>query len=105
MINGSFTVVKQGLVLGGYIPTHCTGAISFSSATPNVEFILRDYSGGGRGNSPDVKFWGGNRVTLYNSKSGTVEFHVLYKKVQPCLNLSEPLLNPHKTQTFRIATK
>ena len=71
MINGSFTVIKQGLVLGGYTPTHCTGALGFSGATPNVEFILRDYGGGGRGNYPDVKFWGGNRTTLYNSKSGT----------------------------------
>jgi hypothetical protein len=71
MINGSFTVIKQGLVLGGYTPTHCTGSLGFSGATPNVEFILRDYGGGGRGNYPDVKFWGGNRTTLYNSKSGT----------------------------------
>ena len=71
IINGSFVLIKHGVVLGGYVPTHCSGALNFSYYTPNLEFILRDYGGGGRGNYPDVKFWQGNRTTLYNSASGT----------------------------------
>lgn len=77
-IGGDMVVVGTGMQLNGYKPIHCTGSLAHSSATPNVEYILRDYAGGDKGNQKDVKCWQGNRTILYNSVTGTelkVGFH------------------------------
>lgn len=71
LIGGDLTIVGVGQQLNGYRSTHCGGALAFSSATPNVDVLLRDYSGGGRGNTKDVKFWAGCRPYLINSASGS----------------------------------
>ena len=70
-IGGDLVVVGTSMQLNGYTPIHCTGALAHSSATPNVEYILRDYAGGDKGNEKDVKCWQGNRTILYNSATGT----------------------------------
>ncbi|MGB0883623.1 MAG: hypothetical protein ACPGTG_02785 [Flavobacteriales bacterium] len=70
-IGGDMTIVGTAQQLNGYQTTHCTGALAFSSATPNVNVSIRDYSGGGRGNFADVKMWAGCRPYLINSKTGT----------------------------------
>lgn len=70
-IGGDMVVVGTSMQLNGYTPIHCTGALAHSSATPNVEYILRDYAGGDKGNEKDVKCWAGNRTILYNSATGT----------------------------------
>lgn len=70
-IGGDMVIVGTSMQLNGYNPIHCTGALAHSSATPNVEYILRDYAGGDKGNQKDVKCWAGNRTILYNSATGT----------------------------------
>jgi len=70
-INGDFTIVGTGQQLNGYEPTHATGSIAFSGATPNVDVTLRGYSGGDRGNAKDIKLWQGGRPILINSKTGS----------------------------------
>lgn len=70
-IGGDMAIVGTSMQLNGYNPIHCTGALAHSSATPNVEYILRDYAGGDKGNQKDVKCWAGNRTILYNSATGT----------------------------------
>lgn len=70
-INGDLTIVGTGQQLDGYQTTHCTGSIAFSGATPNEDVTFRGYSGGGRGNSADIKHWQGSRPILINSKTGS----------------------------------
>jgi len=70
-INGELTIVGVDQQLNGYRPTHCTGALAFSSATPNVDVPIRNYAGGGRGNVIDVKHWQGSRPFLINSETGS----------------------------------
>jgi len=69
-INGDLTIVGTGQELNGYSPIHATGAIAFSGATPNVDVILRSYSGGDQGNL-DIKLWSGGRPVLINSATGS----------------------------------
>ncbi len=71
LIHGDLTIVGTGQQLNGYQPTQSTGAIAFSSATPNVDVILKGYEGGGRGNTVDIKHWGGSRPILINSALGS----------------------------------
>ncbi len=70
-INGDFTVVGTQQQLNGYRPTHCTGSLAWSSATPNEDVFIRNYGGGGRGNIVDGKHWQGQRGYLINSESGS----------------------------------
>lgn len=71
LINGDLTIIGTGQQLNGYQPTQSTGAIAFSSNTPNVDIILRGYEGGRRGNFVDIKHWGGSRPILINSALGS----------------------------------
>ncbi|MCT4663724.1 MAG: hypothetical protein N4A45_00655 [Flavobacteriales bacterium] len=70
-INGDLTVVAPNGQLNGYNPIHCSGAISFSGATPNQDVIFNGYRGGGSGNFKDIKFWQGSRPVFYNTSTGS----------------------------------
>lgn len=71
LINGDLTIVGTGQQLNGYDAVQCTGALAFSSATPNIDVPLRNYSGGNKGNDIDVKFWAGCRPILINPEFGS----------------------------------
>ncbi len=71
LINGDLTIVGTGQQLNGYDAVQCTGALAFSSATPNIDIPIRNYSGGNKGNDIDIKFWSGCRPVLINPEFGS----------------------------------
>ena len=71
LINGDLTIVGTGQQLNGYNAVHCTGSLAFSSATPNVDVPIRNYSGGNKGNNSDIKHWAGSRPILTNAEFGS----------------------------------
>ena len=71
LINGDLTIVGTGQQLNGYDAIQCSGALAFSSATPNIDIPIRNYSGGNKGNDIDVKMWAGCRPLLINPEFGS----------------------------------
>lgn len=71
LINGELTVVAPNQQLNGYNPVHSSGALSFSSATPNQDINFIGYTGGANGNIIDVKHWSGSRPIFVNSLTGS----------------------------------
>lgn len=71
LINGDFTIVGTGQQLNGYDAIQCSGSLAFSSATPNIDVPIRNYSGGNKGNDIDVKLWAGCRPLIINPEFGS----------------------------------
>lgn len=71
LINGDFTIVGTDQQLNGYDAIQCSGSLAFSSATPNIDVPIRNYSGGNKGNDIDVKLWAGCRPLLINPEFGS----------------------------------
>jgi|GEM_PF-3241448 len=56
--------------LEGYQPQGSRGALGFSSATPNIDFPIRNFTSNGS-NDSDIRMWQGNRPIVTNSATGT----------------------------------
>lgn len=71
MVKYAMTMIGTPIKFDGYTPTIADEGISFSVNSPNTEYTLRDYSGGGRGNRLDLGLWQYKKGKIINSASGT----------------------------------
>lgn len=71
LIKFAMTMIGTPIQFDGYLPSHAENGISFSSASSNLEYVFRNYSGGARGNRLDLGLWASKKGKIINSSDGT----------------------------------
>jgi hypothetical protein len=67
----ALTMIGTPIQFDDYKPTIADEGISFSVNSSNIEYVFRNYSGGGRGNRLDLGLWQNKKGKVINSLDGT----------------------------------
>jgi hypothetical protein len=67
----ALTMIGTPIQFDNYIPTIADEGINFSVNSSDIEYVFRNYSGGGRGNRLDLGLWRNKKGKVINSLDGT----------------------------------